>query len=180
MAKFRGLKDDKMGTFGESIGAPTGASIIQANYIGTAGNDTYSAGSASDSISGRDGNDLLSGNGGHDAIYGEAGNDTLNGGTGNDWLSGGSGVDVLDGGDGSDLAVLNLSDEAVAVTYNMATAATSGGFTLVDGTVVRNMEEVDLTTGLGDDQLFVFGAQKNFTWHGGGGVDTLVADYTTL
>ncbi|WP_031236149.1 hypothetical protein, partial [Asticcacaulis sp. AC402] len=115
-----------------------------------------------------------------DVLRGLSGDDTLNGGTGNDWLNGGSGIDVLDGGDGTDRAFLDLSDEVGAVSYNMATAATSGGFTLVDGTVVRNMEEVDLTTGLGDDQLFVFGAQKDFTWHGGGGVDTLVADYTTL
>ena len=113
-----------------------------------------------------------------DFLRGLAGNDILNGGAGDDFLDSGGGKDVIDGGAGYDRVGLNYSSAAAAVTYDARSAATASGFTLADGTVVRNVESFDLTTNGGDDTVMVSTAQKDFLWIANGGNDHLDADYS--
>ncbi len=115
----------------------------------------------------------------NDWLAGTGGSDTLLGGVGDDTLSGGGGADVLDGGTGFDRAVnLSYYADTAGITYNAVQAATTTGFTLSDGTVVRNVESFALTTGDGNDTVTVATAQKDFIWIANGGTDTLVADYS--
>ncbi|WP_270937395.1 calcium-binding protein [Falsiroseomonas oryzae] len=72
------------------------------DFSGTAGNDSWTGGTADDWANGGGGNDLLSGAAGNDTLNGEAGNDNLGGGDGNDLLRGGDGNDWLYGGNGED------------------------------------------------------------------------------
>lgn len=88
--------------------------------VGTAGNDTYTAGpsdaifanadidivrmgAGNDRVRASAGNDVLYGEDGDDALAGDAGDDLVVGGAGNDSLEAGLGRDTLDGGAGRDL-----------------------------------------------------------------------------
>ncbi len=81
------------------------------DFIGSAGDDTFtggifddvlSGGAGNDILSGARGDDVLSGGDGNDWLSGGFGNDTLSGDAGNDWIYGDEGDDLLDGGRGSD------------------------------------------------------------------------------
>ena len=123
---------------------------------------------------------LLTGTKLPDWLTGTAANDTLLGDDGNDTLDGGGGVDVIDGGAGYD-RVVNFnyaSNIKHNVIYNAVQASTATGITLYDGTVLRNVESFDLTTGVGNDLVTVSTAQKNFTWIANGGTDRLIANYS--
>jgi Ca2+-binding RTX toxin-like protein len=148
--------------------------------------DNLNAGNGDDSLAGNGGNDNLSGNGGSDTLSGGAGDDNLNGGDGNDSLSGGSGDDVLntsagvsfiDGGTGFDTWNGNLGGAPQAVSFDMRLAMTAAGQTLADGTHVQNIEQVNLSTGAGDDQA-IFGADfvGHNNWSAGAGVNKLIVD----
>ena len=75
---------------------------VEANMVGTNGNDTLSGTPAKDVIVGLGGKDTLSGLGDGDRICGGQGNDTLKGGSGKDTLHGQRGNDTLNGGGGKD------------------------------------------------------------------------------
>ncbi|HKQ95382.1 MAG TPA: calcium-binding protein [Aestuariivirgaceae bacterium] len=190
----------------------TDASVSAAPYFtgyryGVAGiGDSYAyniervyvtGGSAADYLLGLAGHDALVGGGGNDTLDGQAGNDSLLGGAGADFLFGGSGVDWLDGGSGNDYAAIQLGNEAGSVTLSTQVAASAAGFTLVDGTHVRNVERVSLTTGSGDDSIWIttggdhsfatgegddelhfssLGALASYWNAGQGGDDHLIAD----
>jgi Ca2+-binding RTX toxin-like protein len=116
-------------------------------------------------IVGGTGNDNLNGTGRADALYGGDGNDSLNGNGGNDVLiSGGgddsisttsSGIFYVDGGTGTDTWYGDLSSRTVSINFVMSRASTSSGYTLSDGSHVQNIERLWLSTGSGDDTLFV-------------------------
>ncbi|MFO1140216.1 MAG: Hint domain-containing protein [Paracoccus sp. (in: a-proteobacteria)] len=74
-----------------------------ANYIGTAGNDTYGGTTLADSISGLGGNDSLGGSDGNDTILGGDGDDSITGGAGIDSITGDAGIDTIDGGSENDV-----------------------------------------------------------------------------
>ncbi len=61
--------------------------------------------------------------------------------------------DRIDGGAGRDTAVINLAHETRNVVYNGAVATTGTGYTLIGGTNIRNVEQVELITGTGADNL---------------------------
>ena len=106
----------------------------------------------------RGGNDTLSGDAGNDIIYGQGGNDTLNGGAGNDILYGGTGDDtlitdlktdeagnvsgdiVLDGGAGYDKLILEGDN-------NIDFSKLGDLSDPVNRTQIKNIEEIDLTSG---------------------------------
>ncbi len=114
----------------------------------------------------------------NDFLSGTAGDDILSGGAGDDTLAPGSGgKDLIDGGAGYDRLV-NAYFGDTATTYNAVQAATAAGFTLFNGTVVKDVESFDLTTGQGNDTVTVSAAQKDFIWIANGGYDRLVADYS--
>jgi Ca2+-binding RTX toxin-like protein len=156
-------------------------------------------GSAADNVQGLGGDDALVGGPGDDTLLGLAGNDSLLGGAGNDVLVGGSGFDWFDGGSGNDYAEVILSDETRAVTFVGGSAASASGFTLVDGTHIRNVERVYLITGSGDDAIWIQGSdQFVYTasgddelrvaallgggnhWEAGAGNDRLIADLSAM
>ncbi|ESQ87206.1 hypothetical protein ABAC460_20765 [Asticcacaulis sp. AC460] len=114
-----------------------------------------------------------------DDLRGTTGNDTLSGGAGDDTLSADGGKDAIDGGAGYDLLVnANYYDATVSVVYDAALATTEAGITLFNGTTIRNVESLSMTTGSGDDWLRVTTVQKNFTWIANGGKDHLIANYS--
>ncbi|MEH2264533.1 calcium-binding protein, partial [Nostoc sp.] len=105
-------------------------------------------------------NDILRGGAGDDndqrlvagfkygGLYGGAGNDILDGGDGNDYLDPGTGVDSVIGGLGNDILNLDLSTLTTGLAVNY-TNTTSG--TVTGGTTFREIEQVILKTGSGND-----------------------------
>jgi signal peptidase I len=81
--------------------------------VGTAGDDTISAGNGPALVFGLGGNDTITGGDGTDCLVGVEGDDTLYGGNGEDFLLGGYGKDVLDGGDGIDACFGTIKDTFV-------------------------------------------------------------------
>ena len=83
-------------------------------WVGTTGDDTYSAPDGSrDLIIGLAGNDKLSGNDRRDVIRGNAGNDAIDGGAGSDRIHGGRGDDRLAGGDQRDKIFGGPGDDGI-------------------------------------------------------------------
>jgi Ca2+-binding RTX toxin-like protein len=163
-----------------------GFSSVEAVTITTgSGNDTLHGGSRDDILTANGGNDYLYGGGSDDRLEGGSGNDTLDGGPGEDHLEGGTGDDTLvagsgdwiDGGTGDDYADLNLSGEQRDVVFSSADAASSTGETFVDGTHLRNVERVSLTTGSGDDTAR-FDVLSLNGWSAGEGTDRLILDFS--
>ncbi len=93
------------------------------------------------------------------------------------------GVTYIDGGAGVDVLFLDRSGDVTGgsqadYVYNMDQAASEQGTTLVDGTVIKNVENVSLKTGPGDDTLSSSNPNASFDWEAGGGMDSLVLDYS--
>ncbi|MEQ1489577.1 MAG: FG-GAP-like repeat-containing protein [Terricaulis sp.] len=145
---------------------------------GSSGGDRFLGGAGLDRIFGNDGNDYLDGGLGNDIIQGGLGANTMLGGDGDDTLTS-SGVDVIDGGAGSDLAIVDISGTSAGVSYTIDAFASNTGVTLSNGTVVRNVEAVRLSSGSGNDTFTLTsipGAGGGF--YGGGGVDRLIIDFS--
>lgn len=107
--------DDDSGEYTGSVGVdfrnPSDVLGFDWHIVGTAAQDTITAGAGVDLIEGGgardeihalDGNDEVYGEDGDDNIDGGDGDDQLHGGPGNDSLIGGPGTDSLEGGDGND------------------------------------------------------------------------------
>jgi RHS repeat-associated protein len=148
----------RLGAGNDSAIGGTGTDAL----YGEAGNDTLDGGADRDRLEGGDGNDILRGGAGDDnderlvagvkygGLYGGAGNDTLDGGDGNDYLDPGTGVDIIIGGTGNDVLNLNLSSLTTAIVVNY-TNTTSG--TVTGGTTFREIEQLFLKTGSGNDTV---------------------------
>ena len=116
-----------------------------------------------------------------DQLIGTAGSDIISGGDGDDYIDTRGGKDIIDGGAGYDSVTLNSYWAAgtTNVVYDATKAATATGFTLYDGTVIKSVEGLtSLTTGDGNDTLYITATQKIFTWIANGGTDTLYADFS--
>ena len=163
---------------------------------GTDGNDTLTGTSGADEINGFAGDDTLDGGDGNDILNGGTGHDTISGGAGDDFLDGGDGFDFLDGGEGSDTIVAGLGGDQI---YSSSGGDTIDGGTdenadywfgdfslstvgltvdihdtiqVSNGTIVTNVEYVEVHTGSGNDQFDV-SRLINGRIDGGGGYDTL-------
>ncbi|MBD2195080.1 MULTISPECIES: RHS repeat-associated core domain-containing protein [Calothrix] len=146
----------RLGAGNDSVIGGTGTDA----FYGEAGNDTLDGGADRDRLEGGDGNDILRGGAGDDnderlvagvkygGLYGGAGNDTLDGGAGNDYLDPGSGVDSVIGGLGNDVLNLDLSTRTTAVTVSYTSTASG---TVTGGTTFREIEQLFLKTGSGND-----------------------------
>jgi Ca2+-binding RTX toxin-like protein len=157
---------------------------------GGSGDDVISGNGGHDDLSGSLGDDTISGGDGDDAIGGDSlqddGNDVLLGGAGFDELFGGAdGVDVIDGGPGHDVLHMFRGYATTGQTLSLAGMQTSEGATLADGTIIRNTESFQVTTGNYDDTLEVaggdafVGSEIGFSrWIAQGGSDRLVADFS--
>lgn len=87
-----------------------------------------------------------------DVFHAGAGNDTLRGGQGDDTIDAGSGADSIDGGAGRDLVSANWSGLGVTPVSLVLSA---GGSATVGGAnaTLAGVEDIDLTTGSGDDLI---------------------------
>lgn len=143
--------------------------------IGFGGNDHLDGRRGDDDLFGGSDGDNLFGRGGSDGLNGEEGNDELYGGAGDDYLIGGTDNDILTGGRGDDYFVFNYGEEG----YDTITDFGRGGdedwllikgfgaseedITLqqqgsnvevaVKGTLVAELEHVDVSTVLGNYDL---------------------------
>lgn len=119
--------------------------------------------------------DTLAGTAAAEALYGGAGADRLDGRGGDDLLEGGGGADTLIGGDGID--TVDYSRNAVAISINLQTGASSGGD--AEGDRFDGVEHfigsrfADTLVGDGGDQILVGGAGGDRI-DGAGGFDTAV------
>jgi Ca2+-binding RTX toxin-like protein len=127
-----------------------------------------------ENVIGGAGNNNITGNALGNMLSSRAGNDTLNGGAGDDSFDPGRGADSIDGGVGYDrLSIDNSTDTAdTYISYTNATSSgtISGGSN--HGTTFKNIEQLNLTTGAGNDSFFLAGAGST-TIDGGAGNDTL-------
>ncbi|MEQ1489400.1 MAG: FG-GAP-like repeat-containing protein [Terricaulis sp.] len=139
-------------------------------------------GSGNDSFTGGDGNDTLSGGAGADTLWGDAGTNVLSAGDGDDAIvSDRFATDTIDGGAGIDFLRMDQSSASQAFTVNLAQLASAGGLAFGNGTTARNIERIDFYGGSGNDTFvvntFLYGTM---TLAGGGGTDTLIADFSAL
>ncbi|NJN85205.1 MAG: calcium-binding protein [Leptolyngbyaceae cyanobacterium SL_7_1] len=91
----------------------------------------------------------------------------------NDRIFGGSGADDLDGGNGIDTLIKDLS----RFTLPQLVDNTTSRLSLIDGTIARNFENLELIMGSGDDTILL--NQGDNIIDGGPGTDTLVVNYST-
>jgi Ca2+-binding RTX toxin-like protein len=125
--------------------AATGIEAI--TILGGTGNDNLSGGAGGDYLDGGAGDDNLSGGDG-DALIGGDGNDFLTTTLGINWIDGGSGIDTWQG---------NFSASSEPLQFLSANAASASGFVLANGTIVRNVENVEVAFGSGGDTAFTDG-----------------------
>ncbi len=124
------------------------------DWLGTTGNDTYTATQFGDRLTGNGGGDRLFGAGGDDFIFGGGGADRLFGDDGDDELRGGDGTDTLAGGDGNDRIYGGTTEADLRdVIYG------GNGNDLIDG-------------GYGNDELRGDAGLDTIT--GGAGADTVI------
>lgn len=138
----------------------------------------------------------------NDTLQSLSGADSLSGGAGDDQLEPGQGADTIDGGAGFDRAYIDRTTAMQGFTFNVGQAAGAGGMTLVDGAKVINVEQLDIQSGSGNDQIVLEagapiagdyfrtnggddtvtlagGWTGDLTWSAGSGQDVLVADLSS-
>jgi Ca2+-binding RTX toxin-like protein len=176
--------------YGSSSISLTG--VDRFHYTGGSGNDTLTGGANADVLAGSGGNDSLTGGDGADALTGGDGNDTLSAGNGadnagKDNANGGDGDDTInaafkdkiDGGNGRDVLNLDLSDRTEAAKLKFDPLVNNK----VLGTTFKNIENLNLDTGSGDDQLTIdsnaiqLAPGSDGSWDGNLGTDTLTVNF---
>jgi len=152
------------------------ASVGEVSFDGGGGNDTLTASTPFAWLEGGDGNDLLETGAGSDSLFDhssfEAGNDNdrLSAGGGQDILHSWGGIDRLSGGSGRDRAEIDRTELTNDLTFIMTDPT---GFTILEGngTRVRQVENIHLFGGSGDDRFSTLGGEDNL--EGGAGDDLL-------
>jgi Ca2+-binding RTX toxin-like protein len=136
------------------------------------------------------GADQLAGSSETDFLSGFAGSDTLSGGAGDDFLAPGNGrgsgtptlpqADSVDGGAGVDAVFLDYRGSATPVSLSFTSQQTDGGQVLADGTILRNIENLQIFASKQNDTItgnsgndLIAGNTGNDLLLGGGGNDTL-------
>jgi Ca2+-binding RTX toxin-like protein len=114
----------------------------------------------------------LTGGAGNDHLVGWGDMDTLIGNDGNDTLSSDQGRATIDGGAGDDLWSANTTAINLAFALNAAASQTTAQGT-ARGFSVRNIEQVSLSLGAGNDNISTFGYDLNDWVYSGAGNDTL-------
>jgi Ca2+-binding RTX toxin-like protein len=164
-----------------NVSATTGSQAVWgSNFIETgAGNDTVVGGSGIDNIKGEAGNDSLTGGDGNDLIDAGTGLDTVLGGIGGDQIFTDGVGDIIDGGADEDLLLIFQQGATTSININ---------YVSLTGGDIRNIEEVNIYTGSGNDSInisatvarpevwgdnFVFAGGGNDTIVGGVGIDAL-------
>ena len=163
------------GSFWTFVGqseAQNSAQVVASNVE----NMEIRGGSDDDYLTTGNGDDTLIGNNGGDALDGKQGNNSLFGGDGNDILLIDGGTNWIDGGEGTDLVeVTRVADQHF--TFDGAQAASSTGYTLSDGSFVRNVEALNLGSGNGGMDVSLSGHGHNYITLGGGD-NTIAVDFS--
>ena len=185
-------------------GDPTGGAAFLGSFIGGIytgdGNDIINGSAGNDWIDGRGGNDVINGNGGVDRIFGGEGNDviTITNGT----VDGGSGTDTVyitgiapgNAGNGTIWALSDTNTTGAVgagssyadVTTYLSTATSVylqsyyvSGYQAWWSTHVglTNVENWDVSNGSSNADLLMV-KSTGTQYHGGGGTDTLYADWS--
>jgi len=84
--------------------------------------------------------------------------------------------DIVDGGDGTDFWIDSFSSLATGMTFDVRRMASDGGLALDDGSIIRNIERVDLLLTGGDDVFRDFGAFDDEVSAGAGDDRVQVSD----
>lgn len=148
---------------------------IDAQVVGTVGDDALAGSADSDRMIGGDGWDTLSALADDDILYGNAGLDLLDGSGGDDLLYGGRDDDRLLGGTGNDTMFGGVNSEPVYIVRNGVAVLLDGRDTLSGGAgedLVYGNQGDDLIDGGGGDDI-LYGGQGNDRLTGGEGDDTL-------
>ncbi|MBX3568960.1 MAG: hypothetical protein KF914_12940 [Rhizobiaceae bacterium] len=180
---YTGLGADTitLGAAGDTIDTDAGVDTIKAGD----GRDTVSAGADDDFLYGEAGDDYLYGEGGNDLIDGGSGDDqivdgnsydvtsddTIYGGIGYDSIRSVGGKDTIDGGADFDWLTFDRGEataDLILILTSTAVKATVQG----DGSTIVNVEDFDIRTGSGNDQITTLDADD--TIYGGAGDDTLI------
>ncbi len=92
----------------------------------------------------------------------------------------GDGVTSVDGGGGVDTlnADWSAAADAIIVTIDSANPGSLQDTVTGDVLAIANIQQLNLRTGAGDDQLNVTGSAEVATWDGGGGRNTFNGDFT--
>ena len=114
----------------------------------------------------------ITGGADNDELRGADNADTLNGGNGDDILQSGLGADVLDGGAGIDKWTVNYASLGVdtAITLPAGEVVFTVG---VSGARIKNIEALNVTTGVGDDFINISGFSGNDVVNTGSGDDEI-------
>lgn len=114
----------------------------------------------------------LTGGAGHDTLVGWGNRDTLNGNDGDDWLNSSAGTAVIDGGAGNDGWAADLTALNGAMLFDAVASQTTAQLT-ARNLSIRNIEQVSISLGAGNDSFSTAGYALNDTMNGGLGNDTL-------
>jgi len=116
----------------------------------------------------------LTGGAGNDDLRGWNNADILNGGAGDDTLSGGLGADLIDGGTGlHDTWAVDYSSLGPVPIIVTLTASAAGFKVAVTSAVIKNIEQLSITTGSGDDIINTSVFVGNDSISTGAGNDTV-------
>jgi Ca2+-binding RTX toxin-like protein len=188
------------------------------SLFGGIGDDTLDGGIGNDVLtdssglftSMSSGNDVIQGGDGDDLISGTGGNNTLLGGDGADQIvSGGhlapppipgpganidqtAAIDLIDGGAGIDELTIFRWNVTANIIVDFRQMSTQSGVTLVDGTVIRNVETLRAFSGGSGDDVVTIGSSslgpkvfsgpnttvRNYSIDLFTGVDRIIADFT--
>ncbi|SER19517.1 calcium-binding protein [Sphingobium sp. YR768] len=116
------------------------------------------------------GNDSLTGGSLADTLRAGAGANSVNGGGGDDTIYS-SGVDTVNGGAGNDIWYGDYSSRTTALNVTES----AGVYTLSNGGSVTNVENLQLTTGSGNDSFQISSAGS---FDGGAGTDSMTINWS--
>ena len=159
--------DDRINISGASEGSVVNTGRGNDLVLGSSGDDELIASSGDDSINGDEGDDT---------IVGGFGDDVLNGQSGDDVITFGAGANTVNGGGGDDLLELDFSaiTADVALLYNQFEEPTLTDLGILEGTEIDGIEQADITTGTGDDEIDIAATTIGGVLSSGGGLDTLI------
>jgi Ca2+-binding RTX toxin-like protein len=106
---------------------------------------------------------------GNDKLYGGNANDNLVGLKGNDILSGYDGIDSIDGGEGTDTWQFNYSSNITNISVNINAAKQTAN----TGAKLSGIEQINATTGVGEDTFVANKGIYNDSFDTGEGNDSI-------
>lgn len=149
-------------------------------------------GSVADSLVGIIGStNVLAGGAGDDGLEVSGGRGSLSGGAGNDSIlanvqlfGAAAGIYAIDGGTGIDSLFLRRNDLLQGVVVRLGHEGNHLAYAAhwADGTSIKNVEFLNLSTGSGNDTVSfnTTGGVATQAWDAGGGTDTAIFDFSSL